>query len=99
MNNVLRSIAMAAAFSFTLAVATPTAHAATVGTMAQDHDDHPGYRNNKYYSVGNREGYEDYKRKTQRPEHTHKYRKDDDRKAHDYGYQQGYQGRKDYRPR
>jgi hypothetical protein len=44
--------------------------------------------------LGNSEGYEDYKRKTQRKEHNHKYRNDDDRKAHDYGYQQGWQGQR-----
>jgi hypothetical protein len=53
---------------------------------------HPEYSNNRYYQVGNREGYVDYQHKTQRKEHNHKYRNDDDRRAHDYGYQQGWQG-------
>jgi hypothetical protein len=59
---------------------------------------HPDYSKNKYYALGNREGYQDYGRKTQRPAHEHTYRNDDDRKAHDYGYQQGWQGTRGYHP-
>ena len=67
-------------------------------TEGQDHHNytqeqsHSDYWNNHYYKLGKSEGYEDYKRKTQRKEHDHKYRNDEDRKAHDYGYQQGWQG-------
>jgi hypothetical protein len=57
-------------------------------TQQQAHE----YSSNRYYQVGNREGYVDYQHKTQRKEHNHKYRNDEDRKAHDYGYQQGWQG-------
>lgn len=55
---------------------------------------HPEYSSNRYYQQGNREGYQDYGRHTQRKVHHHKYRNDDDRKAHDYGYQQGWQGQR-----
>jgi hypothetical protein len=57
---------------------------------------HPDYSKNKFYSVGNREGYEDHQKKAQRPAHEHAYRNDEDRKAHDYGYQQGWNGQKGY---
>jgi hypothetical protein len=50
------------------------------------------YSNNSYYQLGNREGYQDYGRKQQRKQHRHKYRDDDDRAAHDSGYQQGWSG-------
>jgi hypothetical protein len=59
---------------------------------------HPDYSRNKYYTLGNREGYQDYGRKTQRPAHEHSYRNDSDRAAHDYGYQQGWQGTRGYHP-
>lgn len=58
----------------------------------QDRQEHPEYHNNKFYRLGNSEGYQDYEHKTQRPAHTHKYKSDKDRKAHDYGYQEGYSG-------
>ena len=58
--------------------------------------DHPEYAKNRYYKVGNQEGYQDYKSKKQRPEHKHAYRNDTDRQAHDYGYQQGLQGQRGY---
>ena len=54
---------------------------------------HPDYSNNSYYRMGNQEGYQDYGQKKQRSSHNHKYKTDDDRRAHDYGYQEGWQGR------
>lgn len=104
MTKLIRAVAIAAAFTLTLAVAPTALHASPVATFAQDRDqqhreDHPEYRRNRYYRTGNREGYQDYQRKNQRPEHTHRYRNDDDRKAHDYGYQQGWQGQRGYTPR
>jgi hypothetical protein len=59
---------------------------------------HPDYSKNKYYALGNREGYEDYGKKQQRANHNHQYHNDNDRKAHDYGYQQGWQGQRGYHP-
>jgi len=59
---------------------------------------HPDYSSNKYYALGNREGYQDYQKKTQRTTHKHKYGSDRDRAAHDYGYKQGYQGQRGYKP-
>jgi hypothetical protein len=59
---------------------------------------HPDYSRNRYYALGNREGYQDYGRQTQRATHHHSYRNDDDRVAHDYGYQQGYRGTRGYHP-
>ena len=92
MSKLMRSMAVAAAFTFTMAAAPSMLHAAPAAAFGQDHDDHPEYKKNSFYKVGNREGYQDYKAKTTRPDHEHKYRSDDDRKAHDYGYQQGLQG-------
>jgi len=54
---------------------------------------HPDYSNNEYYRTGNDEGYQDYQAKKQREKHEHQYRNDDDRNAHDYGYQEGWSGR------
>ena len=104
MTRMMRSIAIAAAFTFSIAAAPTLLHASPTAGFAQDrdrvqHEEHPEYRHNSYYRVGNREGYLDYRHKTQRPDHTHRYRSDDDRKAHDYGYQPGLQGRRDYTPR
>jgi hypothetical protein len=86
----------ASALSTTPALAVPTA-------QDQDHHDqkdrnqHPEYVNNKYYQLGNKEGYEDHQKNQQRKDHNHSYKTDEDKKAHDYGYQQGWQG-KDYHP-
>ena len=98
MKTALRMIALGSALSVA-AIATPSMMGIIVGA-AQDqghHDDaqgqpHQDYSNNRYYKVGNSEGYHDYQHKTQRTVHHHKYRDDEDRKAHDYGYQQGLQG-------
>ena len=98
-------ITVAAALSFA-ATALPS-FAATPLMQDQDHrdadhhDGHPEYVKNRYYKVGNEEGYKDHLKNQQRPdsEHNHKYRNDDDRKAHDYGYQQGWQGQHYTNPR
>jgi hypothetical protein len=104
MKNVLRAIAFGAVLTVA-ATAVPSFAAITypeVQDSAHDHDhdqaqQHPDYSNNSYYKLGNREGYQDYKKKTQRKEHNHKYRNDEDRQAHDYGYQQGQQGQQGQR--
>jgi hypothetical protein len=107
MKNRLRMIALGSTLSVAV-IAAPSMMAMPFGgAQQQDHHDYSQdqdhhnfaqeqsqYSNNHYYKVGNSEGYEDYKRKTQRKEHNHKYRNDDDRKAHDYGYQQGWQGQR-----
>jgi opacity protein-like surface antigen len=90
----------ASALIVTPALAAPTA-------QDQDHHDqsqnqkertaHSQYANNQYYQLGNKEGYEDHKKNLQRSTHNHSYKSDDDRKAHDYGYQQGWHGQ-DYHP-
>lgn len=109
MKNVLRTIAFGAALTVA-ATAVPSFAAITyTGVQDQDRDhgqaqehpnyqaqEHPDYSNNRYYKLGNREGYQDYGTKTQRKEHNHKYRNDMDRQAHDYGYQQGWQGQRGY---
>jgi hypothetical protein len=106
MKNRLRMIALGSTLSVAV-IAAPSMMAMTFGgAQDQDHHDtqyqahqnytqeqsHSDYSNNRYYKLGNSEGYEDYKHKMQRKEHDHKYRNDEDRKAHDYGYQQGWQG-------
>jgi hypothetical protein len=69
------------------------------GAQAQRTDpdtyaNHPEYSNNQYYRTGNDEGYQDYHAKKRRDRHNHQYRNDDDRKAHDYGYDEGWSGRR-----
>ena len=95
MKTTFARIALGATLAFAVA-ATPLASYASAPRLQEhhdgDHDDHPEYRTNRYYQLGNREGYQDYNRHKQRPEHTHKYRNDTDRQAHDYGYQQGWSG-------
>ena len=100
MKNRLRMIALGTTLSVA-AMAAPSMMAMTFGAAQdQDHHDtnqeqsHPDYSNNRYYKLGNSEGYSDYQHKTQRKEHDHKYANDEDRKAHDYGYQQGLQGQR-----
>jgi hypothetical protein len=99
------SIAATAALTMAL-TALP---ASVAGAQEQRRDDniqqrqttqvqHPDYSKNKYYALGNREGYQDYGRKTERTTHNHTYRNDDDRAAHDYGYQQGLHGTRGYHP-
>ena len=101
MKNVLRTIAFGAAL--TVAATAVPSFAAIVSPAIQDqgHDhsqeqQHPDYSKNRFYKVGNSEGYQDYKSKTQRTEHNHSYRNDTDRQAHDYGYQQGLKGQRGY---
>ena len=79
------------------AAATPAvAHASRLqehhDEMRTDQKDHPEYRNNEFYRTGNREGWEDHQRNERRKEHNHKYKTEDDRRAHDYGYEQGWSG-------
>jgi len=105
MKIVFTSIAATAA----LAMAMTALPAFTAGAQEQRRDNnvqpqyntqvqHPDYSRNKYYALGNREGYQDYGRKTERTTHRHTYRNDDDRTAHDYGYQQGLHGTRGYHP-
>jgi hypothetical protein len=80
----------AAALSATPALATPTA-------QDQDHRDrdqnqHPDYSNNSYYRLGNKEGLQDHRKNLQRSTHNHNYKTDMDKRAHDDGYHQGWQG-------
>lgn len=99
MNKLVRTFAAAAAFSLIIP-ALPSFAAAPVPQEREhrdaDNTNHPDYSNNTYYSMGNREGYQDYQKKQQRKSHKHHYRSDDDRAAHDYGYQQGWQGQRGY---
>ena len=102
MKNVLRTIVFASALGL-VATSMPSMTAMTfTGAQDQDHHDggrgqgHPDYSNNRFYKVGNSEGYQDYKHKTQRKERNHNYRNDEDRQAHDYGYQEGLQGQRGY---
>lgn len=53
---------------------------------------HTDYSNNEFYRTGNREGYQDDQHHTKRTTHNHNYRNDEDRRAHDAGYQEGLQG-------
>jgi hypothetical protein len=62
-------------------------------TQRQNSDNRPDYSNNRYYRLGNQEGLQDHGRNKQRTSHKHKYGNDDDRRAHDYGYHEGWEGR------
>ena len=109
MKNSLRMMALGSALSITAITPPSMMGMSFAGVQDQDRPDHQDrqdhhnytqqeshsdYSNNRYYQLGNHEGYADYQHKTQRKEHNHKYRNDDDRKAHDYGYQQGWQGQR-----
>jgi hypothetical protein len=86
----------ASALSVAPALAIPTAQDQDHHDQYQkDQTEHPEYAKNQFYQLGNKEGYEDHKKNLQRTNHSHNYKTDEDKKAHDYGYQQGWQG-KDY---
>ncbi len=92
------SVALMSALTAAPSFAAPTGVAFQDRDHDRDHDreQHLDYSNNRYYNMGNREGYQDYNKKQQRKEHNHKFRNDDDRRAHDYGYQQGWTGTRGY---
>ena len=104
----LRRVALGAALVFgASAVAVPAlaqqdenrgyrggqSSAETQRTNPDTYANHPDYSNNEYYRTGNDEGYQDYRGHKQRGKHEHQYHNDDDRRAHDYGYQEGWSGR------
>ena len=99
----MKSVMRMATFGamLTVAVSTvPTMAIAFGGAQDQDHNrdqtqQHSDYSNNSYYKQGNSEGYQEFKHKTHK-EYKHKYSNDADRRAHDYGYQQGLQGHQGY---
>ena len=70
----------------------------TVIAQDQDRDHHDDqqqrdqYANNQFYQLGQREGAEDSQHHHKRKSHRHKYTSDEDRRAHDAGYQSGWQG-------
>ena len=100
MHKQLQRLAMFTALATGAAALSVTPAQATTMAQDQDHRDqnqHPEYSNNKYYQLGNREGQQDHRKNAQRPNHSHNYKTDEDKKAHDYGYQQGWQGQ-GYRP-
>ena len=77
MKNILRTIVFGSALGVA-AIAMPSTMARPfAGVQDQDHHDggqgqpHPDYSKNRFYKVGNSEGYQDYKHKTQRKEHNH----------------------------
>ena len=101
MKNVLTMVACGAVFA--VAASTVPSLALTsgfAGVQDQNHDqmqhqdqEHRDYSNNKYYNQGNKEGHNDYKHKT-RKTHKHKFANDEDRRAYESGYQQGWQGQR-----
>jgi hypothetical protein len=104
MKHVWKRVALGSALTLTLATAFPISALPVAAAQDQDHHDQDrdhdrtraNYTNNNYYQTGNREGYEDYQKKARRKEHNHKYRSDEDRRAHDQGYEQGWQGHRDH---
>lgn len=103
----LRQVAFGAALVFgSSAIAAPVlaqqdesrergrqSSAETQRTNPDAYANHPDYSNNEYYRTGNDEGYQDYKAHKRREKDEHQYRNDEDRRAHDYGYQEGWSGR------
>lgn len=69
-----------------------TSSAQAQRTSPDTYANHPDYSNNEYYRTGNDEGYKDYKAH-KRGKYEHQYRSDDDRKAYESGYQEGWSGR------
>jgi hypothetical protein len=99
MKKALSALALGAALSFTAVAAPYVSPVAPVRVQDDDRREdqrerHPEYYRNSYYRTGNREGYEDYRRKARRRVHRHHYHGDDDRRAHDYGYEEGWRGRR-----
>ncbi|HEX3570481.1 MAG TPA: hypothetical protein VHU44_06640 [Acidobacteriaceae bacterium] len=107
MQTRLRQLAVAAALTFgaSAVAAMPamaqqdenheykgTGSAQTQRTNPDTYASHPDYSNNEYYRTGNDEGYRDYQGKKQL-KHEHQYRSDDDRKAYENGYKEGWSGR------
>lgn len=106
MKFVFASIAATGILATALTALPPSAAAAQEQRQRSNDDQrqstvqtqHPDYSKNKYYDLGNREGYQDYEKKKERANHNHKYTNDEDRRAHDYGYQQGWRGQRGYQP-
>jgi hypothetical protein len=99
MHKQLQRLAMYSALAIGATVLSVPSALATTMAQDQDHRDqvqHPDYSHNKYYQLGNKEGLQDHKKNVQRTTHDHTYKTDMDKKAHDEGYQQGWQGQ-DYR--
>jgi hypothetical protein len=69
-----------------------TSSAQAQRTNPDTYANRPDYSNNEYYRTGNDEGYKDYKAH-KRGKYDHQYRSDDDRKAYEYGYKEGWSGR------
>ena len=107
MQTRLRQLAVAAALTFgaSAVAAMPamaqqdenhqykgTSSAQTQRSNPDTYANHPDYSNNEYYRTGNDEGYKDYKAH-KRGKYEHQYRSDDDRKAYESGYQDGWGGR------
>ena len=95
MKHLCKRVALGVSLALPLATALPLA--ASPVAPVQDHhdnDDHDTarYTSNTFYQTGNREGYEDYQKKERRKKHHHHYKTHDDRRAHDAGYEQGWQG-------
>jgi hypothetical protein len=91
-----RRLALVTVFSIGAGICAAPALAQDDRQEHQQRAEQRDYSNNNYYRIGNREGYQDHGRNVQRTKHNHKFRNDEDRQAHDYGYQQGWQGT-DYR--
>lgn len=97
MHTHLRSLAMITALTLGPTGLMITPAQAAPAAQDQDHRDqkevqHPDYTNNSFYRLGNKEGLEDRKHNVQRTTHNHHYKTDEDKAAHDYGYQQGWKG-------
>jgi hypothetical protein len=59
-------------------------------------EQHRDYTKDRYYSLGNRDGYHDFK-KMQHKNHKHTFPNGDDRQAYDQGYEVGRLGGRTYR--
>jgi hypothetical protein len=59
-------------------------------------EQHPDHAKDRYYTLGNRDGYHDFK-KMRYQDHKHKFPNGDDRQAYDQGYEVGRLGGRTYR--
>jgi hypothetical protein len=59
-------------------------------------EQHPDNAKDRYYTLGNRDGYHDFKKMRQR-DHKHKFPTGDDRQAYHQGYEVGCMGGRTHR--
>jgi hypothetical protein len=85
----LKQIVWIAAMTLGIGITGGTVRAATSPLPQEQHEQ--DYSKNKNYQQGMREGKDDQAHNKDHSKKRH-FKKDDDQKAYEYGYQQGHQG-------